>query len=92
MLKPQGGIVMRPQDAAEDLLPTSAAGYRLKVTGARVLQLVAEGTLPVAMRTPLGRLFRRSDVEALAARRAAKRRKAVRHREAESPKKPEGTR
>jgi excisionase family DNA binding protein len=50
------------------LSPTQAA-RRLDVSYRRVIQLADEGSL-AAIRTPIGRIFARADVERLAAERA----------------------
>lgn len=53
----------------EDLITPAQAGRLLGVTSERVRQLADGGRLPV-VRSPLGRLFDRADVEALAKSRA----------------------
>jgi predicted DNA-binding transcriptional regulator AlpA len=60
----------------DDILTASDAGHVLGCTRDNVLRLVKRGVLPVALRTASKRpinLFRRSDVEALRARRRAAR-------------------
>lgn len=53
----------------EDLITPAQAGRLLGVTSERVRQLADSGRLPV-VRSPLGRLFSRTDVEMLAKTRA----------------------
>jgi excisionase family DNA binding protein len=52
----------------EPMLSSSQAARLLEVSSERVRQLADAGKLPCE-RTPLGRLFDRADVEALAAER-----------------------
>ena len=55
-----------------DLLPTSEAAALLRCTPSTVARMAAAGTLPVAVRAPGERgalLFRRADVERVAAQR-----------------------
>jgi excisionase family DNA binding protein len=54
--------------SVETLSPTQAA-QRLGLSYRRIVQLADEGSL-VAYRTPIGRLFPRSDVERFAQERA----------------------
>lgn len=57
----------------ELLLTVADASRILGITPQTVRLMVRQGTLPVAMRTESGiRLFRRVDVEQLAAKRTAK--------------------
>jgi hypothetical protein len=67
-VQPQGGSL--PTDP-DDLLTTSQAARWLDLSARRVAQLADAGSLP-CQRNPLGRLFKVSDVLALAKERAAK--------------------
>ena len=61
----------------EALLRTGQVAQELAVSTARVHQLADRGAIPVAAQTEDGwRLFRRADIEAYRARRAARRRPA----------------
>lgn len=59
------------QREAEELLAPSAAARLLGLSVQRIAQLALGGRLPYRQ-TPLGRLFARADVEALASERAAR--------------------
>ena len=52
------------QQLDHDTVGPTGAGAILGLSASRVRQLIAEGQLP-ALRTPLGRLIRREDVENL---------------------------
>jgi hypothetical protein len=52
----------------DDLLPTASAARLLSRSSERLRQMARAGEIPSVI-TPLGRLFRRSDLEALLARR-----------------------
>ena len=54
----------------EETLTPAQAGRLLGVTAERVRQLSEAGRLDV-VRTPLGRLYRRRDIEALKAKRSS---------------------
>jgi hypothetical protein len=62
----------KPQEAdVETFYETGDTASVLNVCNVRVHQLVAEGKLPIAARTPRGvRLFRPADVHRVAAERA----------------------
>lgn len=58
-----------PMNGTTDRLGPSEAARVLGMSPQNVKRLAAEGKLPAEL-TPLGRLFKRSDVERLAAERA----------------------
>lgn len=60
------------KSTVDERLGISAVAKILGVTTQRVDQLVKAGKLSPCDSTPLGRLFARQDVEALARKRAAK--------------------
>ena len=63
---------MRKRQAKDELLESADAGRILNVSAGFVRQLAQRGRLRAAVITPRGvRLFRRVDVERLAAQRAA---------------------
>ena len=59
--------------ATDQMLTTTQVAVLLGLSRDRVLQLANAGTTRAAQRTPLGRLYPRHEVDALAERRAAER-------------------
>jgi hypothetical protein len=56
-------------DLRDAYLSSAQVGQQLHVTAARVRQLDAEGKLPEATLTPIGRLYPREKIEELVAKR-----------------------
>ena len=57
----------------DELVASSGASHILRLSTTTVRTLVRRGELPVAVATPVGAMFRRGDVERVAAERDARR-------------------
>ena len=66
----ESGTGLTDRRTTVDLITTGQAARALGLSPSRVNQMVAEGKLDPAQRTPLGMLFDRAVVEKLAAERA----------------------